>query len=88
MLLLLLSWCVFVIIAAEFARVASVSQISVSATLLVLAEGNYEIGFEGENLVVLCIEMRVQIKYVKCLQTLSRIASAFVKFKHEGRGKK
>ena len=71
----------------SFASVASVTQISVSATLLVLAEGNYEIGFEGENLVVLCIKMRVQIKYIKCLQTLSRIASAFINFKHKRRGK-
>jgi hypothetical protein len=33
-----------------FAGVASVSQLFVSATLLVLAEGNYTVRVEGENL--------------------------------------
>ena len=62
------------------------SQKRVSATLLVLAGGNYEIGVEGENLVVLCIKIQIQIKYIKYIQTFSSIASEFIKFKHEGRG--
>ena len=41
------------------------SQTRASATLLVLAGGNYEIGFEEENLVVLCIKIQIQIKYIK-----------------------
>ena len=48
----------------NFASVASVTQKSVSATLLVLAKGNYEIRVEGKNLFVLCIEMQIQIKYI------------------------
>jgi hypothetical protein len=36
---------------------------------------------------VLCIKIQIQIKYIKYLQGFSRIASAFIKFKHEGRGK-
>ena len=52
----------------NFASVASVSQIFVSATLLVLAGGNYEMGFEGENyemgfegenLTQLCINIQI-----------------------------
>jgi len=53
----------------------------------VLAGGNYEIGVEGENLVVLCIKIEIEIKYIKYFQTFSSLASEFIKFKHEGRGK-
>ena len=63
------------------------SQTRASATLLVLAGGNYEIGVEGENLVVLCIKIEIEIKYIKYFQTFSSLASEFIKFKHEGRGK-
>ena len=52
----------------DFVSVSSVSQIRVSAILLVLAEGNYDIRFEEENLVVLCIKIEIQFRYIKQLQ--------------------
>jgi len=71
----------------NFDSVASVSQISVSATLLVLAEGNYDMRVEEENLLVLSIKIEIKFKYIKQLQRFSIIASSFIKFKHGGRGK-
>jgi hypothetical protein len=52
----------------------------------VLAEGNYEIRVEGENLVLLCIMIQTQLKYIKHVQYFSRISSVFVKLKHGGQG--
>jgi len=45
------------------------SQKLVSATLLVQPGENYEIGVDGENLVVLCIKIQIQTKYIKYFQT-------------------
>jgi len=70
----------------NFAGVVSVSQIRVSATLLVLAEGNCDIRFEGENWVELCVKIQLQFKYIEFLHSFSRIASALINFKHGGRG--
>ena len=71
----------------DFVSVSSVSQIRVSATLLLLAEGIYDIWVEGENLLVLYIKIEIKLKYIKQLQSFSIIASTFIKFKHGRRGK-